>query len=85
MARAGPDVVADVGDVHVQGVVAVGQAVDPDGVVEIAGGFAVDGDDGEIAEIAAACEFARRMYAGMPLRLLEHFGRESDAAGGACG
>jgi hypothetical protein len=29
-------------------------ALDQHGVVEVAGGFAVDGDDGEIAEIAAA-------------------------------
>ena len=57
--RAGAHVVADVGDVDVQRVVAVRQAVHPDGVVEIARGFAVDGDDGHVAEIAAAFELRR--------------------------
>lgn len=52
--RAGEDVVADVGDVDLQGVVAVGEEIDEDGVVEVAGGFAIDGDDGEVAEILAA-------------------------------
>ena len=41
-------------------VVAVGQAVHPDGVVEVARGFAVDGDDVQCAEIAAAGESRRR-------------------------
>ena len=53
-------VVADVGDVDVQRVVAVGQPVHPDGVVEIARGFAVDGDDVAAAEIAAVGRFHRR-------------------------
>jgi hypothetical protein len=35
----------DVGDVDLQLPVAVGQALDVDGVIEVAGGFAVDGDD----------------------------------------
>ena len=43
--RSGPHVVADVGDMDVQRVVAVRQPVDPDGVIEIARGLAVDGDD----------------------------------------
>ena len=54
--RAGLDVVADVGDVDIQGVVAVGEAVHPYGVVEITGGYAIDGDDVERAEILAAGE-----------------------------
>ena len=58
--RAGPHVMADVGDVDVQREVAVGQAIDPDGIVEIARGFAIDGDDVHAAEIAAAGQFARR-------------------------
>ncbi len=33
--------------------VAVGQRLDEDGVVEVAGGLAVDGDDGKAAEVAA--------------------------------
>jgi hypothetical protein len=57
--------VADVGDVHVQRVVAVGQAVHPHGVVEIARGFAIDGDDVHAAEIAAAGEIASAIDAGM--------------------
>ena len=58
-------------------VVAVGQAIYPDGVVEIAGGFAVDGDDGERAEIAAAGEF--RLADGLrhAFGLLHHFGRKA--------
>ena len=36
-----------------QFVVAVCELPDVDGVVEVAGGFAVDGDDGEIAVVAA--------------------------------
>ena len=32
---------------------------DEDGVVEVPGGFAVDGDDGEVAEVAAAGDFLR--------------------------
>ena len=51
---AGADVVADVGDVDLEFEVAVGEGLDEDGVVEVAGGFAVDGDDGEVAEVAAA-------------------------------
>ena len=43
--RSRAHVVADVGDVHLERVVAVGQAVHPYGVVEIAGGFAVDRHD----------------------------------------
>ncbi len=41
---AGHDVVADVGDVDLELPVAVGEPPDEDGVVEVAGGFAVDGD-----------------------------------------
>ena len=54
---AGADVVADVGDVDLELGVAVGQRRNEDGVVEVAGGLAVDGDDGEAAEVFAAGEF----------------------------
>ena len=48
----------DVGDVDLELVAgAVGVFTDQDGVVEIAGGFAVDGDDGQGAEIAARGDF----------------------------
>src|SRR5271167_4291340 len=50
---------SDVGDVHLQFEVAVFQLADGDGVVEIAGGDAVDGDDGQIAEITSLLRFAR--------------------------
>ena len=52
----GADVVADVGDVDLQLGVAVGQRTDEDGVVEVLGGFAVDGDDGKPAEVFALGE-----------------------------
>ena len=50
--RAGRDVLRDVGDVDLQ-FVTVGSLFDEDGVVEVLGGLAVDGDDGKIAEVAA--------------------------------
>ena len=53
-------VVGDVGDVHAEPVVAVGQLLDRDRVVEVAGVLAVDGDDLPAAEIAAAGDLARR-------------------------
>src|SRR5579863_124374 len=51
----GANVVSDVGDVDLQLPAAVAAAFDVHGIVEIARGFAVDGDDGEIAEVLAAC------------------------------
>ncbi len=54
---AGANVFGDVGDVDLQLVAAVGALGDEDGVVEVFGGFAVDGDDGQAAEIAAARDF----------------------------
>src|SRR5580704_10183385 len=52
--RCGADVVRDVGDVNLQTPCAVGFVLDVYGVVEVARGFAVDGDDGQMAEIFAA-------------------------------
>ncbi|SPE19890.1 hypothetical protein SBA5_250120 [Candidatus Sulfotelmatomonas gaucii] len=46
-----------VGDVDLELVAAVRALADEDGVVKILGGFAVDGDDGEGAEVAAAGDF----------------------------
>ena len=77
MGGAGADVVADVGDVDVQGVVAVGEVVHPDGVVEVAGGFAVDGDDVEGAEVAAGGDFVGGDDGAHRLGLLEHLGGEA--------
>ncbi len=61
-----------VGDVDLQGEAAVIQALHPDGVVEIARGFAVDGDDIERAEIAAAGKFGFRDRSGKRARLGEN-------------
>jgi len=54
---AGADVFGDVGDVDLEFVAAIGALGDEDGVVEVFGGFAVDGNDGEVAEVAAAVGF----------------------------
>src|SRR5580698_1971547 len=53
----GSHVVSDVGDVDLELEVAIAELAYGDGVVEIAGGFAVDGDDREIAEIMAGADF----------------------------
>jgi hypothetical protein len=53
----GRDVLSDVGDVDLEFEIIVGEHADVDGVVEVAGGFSVDGDDGERAEVAAVAEF----------------------------
>jgi hypothetical protein len=50
----GKNVVGDVGDVNLQEPAAIFAALDIDGVVEIASGLTVDGDDGERAEILAS-------------------------------
>ena len=47
----------DVGDVDLQFEVAVVQMLHRHGVVEIARGFAVDGDDGQVAKIASPLQF----------------------------
>src|SRR3984893_16739274 len=47
----------DVGDVYLKMPAAVGAALYVNGVIEIAGGVAVDGDDGEVAKIFAALAF----------------------------
>ena len=39
--------------------ISVLEAADQDGVVEIAGGFAVDSDDGQVTVVAALVQFAR--------------------------
>src|SRR5439155_5249919 len=48
------NIVGDVGDVNLQVPAAVGTMLDVNGVVEIARGFSIDGDDGQVAEIFAA-------------------------------
>ena len=57
---AGRDVMAHIGNVDLQRVVAVRQFVHQDRIVEIARRFAVDGHDRQVAEIASAFEIAPR-------------------------
>jgi hypothetical protein len=57
--RVGRDVVGDVGDVYLEFVVATVNLTDSDGIVEVAGGLSVDGDDWEIAEITPSLELRR--------------------------
>src|SRR6185437_8334761 len=51
--RARAHVLGNIGDVYLE-FVAVDQFGDQHGVVEVAGGFAVNGNDGQLAEVAAA-------------------------------
>ena len=80
-----------VGDVDLQFVVAVCEIADVDGIVEVASGFAVDGDDGEIAVVAAAAQIVLRVVDIRSLSavevpaLLRSPRAESDAAGEICG
>ena len=61
----------DVGDVYLQMPTAVGAALDVYGVVKIAGGFAVDGDDREVAKIFAALAFYFADWDGAARSFLE--------------
>ena len=65
-----------VSDVDLQLEIVVGKQADVDGIVEVTGGFAVDGYDGQIAEVAAALEFARRNRGEDALRFFERGCRE---------
>ena len=68
---------ADVGDMDVQGEIAVWQLVHPHGVVEITRGFAIDSYYLHAAEIAPAFELCRRDYQGYILGLLKGVRREA--------
>ncbi len=70
-------VVRHVGDVDLQFEVAVRHAAHGDGIVEVARGFAVDGDDGQRAIIAPMAQFARRDHRIELLRLLQNLDRET--------
>ncbi len=84
--HAGADVVSDVGDVDLEFVVSIGEFADEDGIVKIARGFAIDGDDGQVAEIAAARQFGGRNVAdGNGAGFGDDRSAESGGAGGACG
>ena len=63
---------ADVRDVDLQRVMAVFQPVHPNGIIEIAGGFAVDCDDFERAKIPAAGELSLWDRPRKRARLFEH-------------
>ncbi len=81
----GLNVLGHVGDVDLEFVAgAVGALADENGVVEVARGFAVDGDDGQRAEVGAGGRLRRvEMCDGCALRRAR--ARERCAATGACG
>ena len=66
-----------VGDVDLQLEVAVRHAAHGDRVVEVARGFAVDGDDGQRAIVAAMTQLAGRNDRLKLLRLLQDLDREA--------
>lgn len=73
----GFDVVRDVGDVDTDLHVTVGKFAEGDGVVEIAGGIGVDGDDEFAAEIFPSDRAIGEFDGGEGFGLGEGFGRES--------
>src|SRR5208337_4265432 len=75
--RVGGYVLGDVGDVDLQFVVAVFELADVDGVVEIARGFSVDGDDGKLTVVAAVTQCAGGNVGCDGLGFCDHFGREA--------
>ncbi len=75
--RFGMNVMSDVGDVDLQEPAAIVAALDVNGVVEIARGFAIDRDDGKFAKIFAAGAFGFGDGKGQALGFLQHFGGKS--------
>src|ERR1022692_2571619 len=75
--RVGRYILGYVGDVDLEFVVSVFELADVDRVVEIARGFSVDGDDREIAVVAAAVERLGRNLGCNSLRFFDYFGREA--------
>ena len=67
-------VMRDISDVHLEMPVAVRASLDINGVIEIARGFAVDGNDRQAAKIFAACALGIADRRGALLRLLHHVG-----------
>ena len=69
----------DVGDVHLQFIVAVFELADVDSIVEVAGGLAVNGDDRQLAVVPAMAQFAHGNGVVVPdgLRLFDYLGREA--------
>ena len=81
--RIARDVMRHVGDVHLQ-MPAARAALDVNGVVEIARGFAVDGDDGQMRGNRGGRRAPRRPPAAPRAAPLPAPLRESGAAGDAC-
>ena len=52
----------DVGNMHLQFVIAIGKAFDADGIVEVARGFAINGDDRQMPEVASFPQRDRIMF-----------------------
>jgi hypothetical protein len=73
----GFDVVGDVGDVNADLHVAIGKFAEGDGVVEIAGGVGVDGDDEVATKIFPSDRAIGKFDGGKGFGLGESFGRES--------
>jgi hypothetical protein len=71
------DVVGDVGDVDANLHVAIGKFPERDGVVEIAGGVGVDGDDEVATKIFPSDRAIGKFDGGKGFGLGESFGRES--------
>ena len=67
----------DIGNVDLKLEVAVRHAAHGDGVVEVARGLAVDGDDGQRAIVAAVAKLARRDERLELLRLLQDLDRKA--------
>src|ERR1700722_17688875 len=67
----GSNILGHVGDMDLQLEMAIRESSNRHGVVEIAGGFAVDGDDGNRAEVAAMAKFLCRNHGGNILRLFQ--------------
>ena len=68
----------DIGDVDLQlpGAIRAAVLADKDGVVEILGGLAVDGDDRQVAKVAAAGNFLL-IQMGDGAGLVQNIGREN--------
>ena len=69
-------IMGDVGDVNLEEPSAVFAAFDVDRIVEIAGGFAVNGHDRKFAEVVAAGAVGLRDGTSGLLRVVDHFRRE---------
>ena len=64
-------VLRHIGNVDLQFEIAVGESAHGDGIVEVARGLTVDGDDRQGAEVTAEAKFQRRDDGGDVLRLIE--------------